>query len=229
MIDLLEISKKYITHKTKQDFMHLYKNYFESFRNKKLNLLEIGIDKGNSLRVWREFFSNANIIGIDIEKKDFKIDGVDFFIGDQSNLNFLKTVINKYKTFDIIIDDGSHFTKHIITSFNILFPYLNENGMYIVEDLQTSYIPRYGGSRFKLNKKNTSMNFFKRLSDSVNYEQYDKPFIKKNFYDGKIKSIHFHQNIIFVSKGNSINYYHPNPIKNTFLSYIKKIFSKLFD
>lgn len=229
MIDLLEISKKYITHKTKQDFMHLYKNYFESFRNKKLNLLEIGIDKGNSLRVWREFFSNANIIGIDIEKKDFKIDGVDFFIGDQSNLNFLKTVINKYKTFDIIIDDGSHFTKHIITSFNILFPHLNENGMYIVEDLQTSYIPRYGGSRFKLNKKNTSMNFFKRLSDSVNYEQYDKPFIKKNFYDGKIKSIHFHQNIIFVSKGNSINYYHPQPTKNTFLSFIKKILSKFFD
>lgn len=229
MIDLLEISKKYITDKTKKDFIHLYKNYFETFRNKKLNLLEIGIDKGNSLRLWREFFTNANIIGIDIEKKDFTIDGVDFFIGDQSNLNFLKTVINEYKTFDIIIDDGSHFTKHIITSFNILFPYLNEDGMYIVEDLQTSYIPRYGGSRFKLNKKNTSMNFFKRLSDSVNYEQNDKPFIKKNFYDGKIKSIHFHQNIVFLSKGNSINYYHPDPTKNTFLSFIKKIFSKLFD
>ena len=229
MLDLLEISKKFITDSTKYDFLLLYKNYFETFRNKKINLLEIGIDKGNSLRLWREFFFNANIIGIDIEKKDFKIEGVDFLIGDQSNLNFLKKVTNKYNAFDIIIDDGSHFNEHIISSFNYFFPYLNKDGIYIVEDLQTSYIPRYGGSRFKLNKKNTSMNFFKRLSDSVNYEQYDRPFIKKNFFDGKIKSVHFHQNIVFVYKGNSINYYHPDPPKNNFLSFIKRIFSKFFD
>ena len=61
--------------------------------------------------------------------------------------------------------------ENIIASFNFLFPYLNDNGIYVVEDLQTSYIPRYGGSRINLNKKNSSMNFIKSLSDSINYEK----------------------------------------------------------
>ena len=67
-----------------------------------------------------------------------------------------KLLIEKLKNFDIIIDDGSHQSKHIISSFKFLFSYLNNNGIYVVEDLQTSYQPRNGGSRFYLNKKSLS-------------------------------------------------------------------------
>ena len=229
MSDLIEIGKKYPTNKNKSGFIEIYQKYLNDFRNKEINFLEIGIDKGDSLRIWRDFFPKANICGLDIEKKDFKIDGVDFFIGDQSDKIFLSKLVNKYKNFDIIIDDGSHLSNHIITSFNFLFPFLNNDGLYIVEDLQTSYIPRYGGSRVRLNKKNTSMNFFKRLSDSINYEHFDRPFFKKNNFDGKIKSIYFYQNITLIRKGESVKYYHPSKPKNTFLDLIKKFFSKFFD
>ena len=115
----------------------------------------------------------------------------------------MNKLAEKYGNFDIIIDDGSHVSRHIINSFNHLFDHLSKNGLYIVEDLQTSYIPRYGGSRINLIKKNSSMNFFKSLSDSINYENYDKPFFKKSRFDGLIKSVHFYQNIVFIFKGKS--------------------------
>ena len=228
MSDLLKIGKKYPSSKNRFGFIEIYEKYFNEVKNEKLNILEIGIDKGDSLRIWRDYFPNAKICGLDIDKKDFKINGVEFFFGDQSDKNFLKTIIDKYNSFDIIIDDGSHISKHIITSFNYLYPYLNDNGLYIIEDLQTSYIPRYGGSRLRLNKFNTSMNFLKRLTDCTNYEHYDRPFFKKNKFDGLIKFVHFYQNIVFVKKEISKKYYHPDKINNSLINLIKKLFSKFF-
>ena len=158
-------------------------------------------------------------------EKNITIDNVEILIGDQSDYSFLQTVVSKYKNFDIIVDDGSHQSKHIISSFKFLFPYLSKNGIYVIEDLQTSYIPRYGGSRFNLNKKKSSMNFLKSLTDSINYENNDKPFFKKTSFDGNIKSIYFHQNIVFVNKGESTNYYYKDIKKNTFTDNLKKIIS----
>lgn len=229
MNDLIDIGKQYPSSKNKFGFIQIYKNYFSDFKNKKFNLLEIGIDKGDSLRIWRDFFPNANICGLDIDKKEFKINGVEFFFGDQSDKNFLKLITDKYKTFDIIIDDGSHVSKHIISSFEYLFSYLNNDGLYVIEDLQTSYIPRYGGSRIRLNKKNTSMNFFKKLSDSVNYEHYNRPFYKKNKFDGMVNSVNFYQNIIFIRKGITKKYYYTKNVKNSFSEIIKGFLAKFFD
>ena len=152
-MSLIDIGKKYPSSKNISGFIELYEKYFSSLKDLKINILEIGIENGDSLRIWREYFPNAKICGIDIVKKNFKIKNVDILQGDQSNYNFLKSLINNYKKFDIIIDDGSHQAKHIIASFNFLFPCLNDNGIYVIEDLQTSYFPRYGGSRINLNKK----------------------------------------------------------------------------
>ena len=161
--------------------------------------------------------------------RNIKINNTEIFIGDQSDNSFLKMITNKYKTFDIIIDDGSHQSKHIISSFKFLFTYLNENGFYVVEDLQTSYQPRYGGNRFKLNKNNTSMNFLKRLTDSINYEHKDKPFYSYSQFDGFIKSIFFHQNIVFVTKGKSKKYFFNEIKKNTFSDKFKKFISFFYN
>ncbi len=228
MSDLIEIGKKYPSSKNRFGFIKIYEKYFNEIKNDKLNILEIGIDKGDSLRIWRDYFPNANICGLDIEKKNFEIKNVELFFGNQTDNVFLQSIIDKYKMFDIIIDDGSHISSHIISSFNYLYPFLNDNGFYVVEDLQTSYIPRYGGSRLRLNKFNTSMNFFKRLADCINYEQNDKPFFSKNRFDGLVKSIHFYQNIIFIKKAKSENFYHPIKKETSFLNYLKKLFSKIF-
>ena len=227
-MNLIEIGKKYPSSKNISGFIQLYEKYFTPLRDSKINILEIGVDNGDSLRIWREFFSKANICGIDIDKKNFKINNTNILQGDQSDLNFLKSLVSEYKKFDIIIDDGSHQAKHIIASFNYLFNYLSDNGLYVIEDLQTSYIPRYGGSRINLKKKKSSMNFIKSLTDSINYEKNNRPFFKKNKFDGLIKSINFHQNIVFIYKGESVNYFYNQDFKETFSDQIKKFLSKFF-
>tara|TARA_B100000959_G_scaffold267678_1_gene311460 strand:+ start:150 stop:833 length:684 start_codon:yes stop_codon:yes gene_type:complete len=225
---LIEIGKKYPSSKNVSGFIELYEKYFADFKDKKINILEIGIGDGDSLRIWREYFVNANICGIDIDKKNFIIDNVEILIGDQSDHSFLQTVVNKYHKFDIIIDDGGHISKDIIFSFNFLFPFLNDRGIYVVEDLQTSYLPRFGGSRLNLNKKKTSMNFLKSLTDSINYEHGDKPFFSKSLFDGKIKSVNFYQNIAFIYKGRSTNYFYNQDNKPSVSDKIKKIISYFF-
>ena len=227
-MNLIEIGKKYPSSKNISGFIQLYEKYFTPLRDSKINILEIGVDNGDSLRIWREFFSKANICGIDIDKKNFRINNTNILQGDQSDLNFLKSLVSEYKKFDIIIDDGSHQAKHIIASFNYLFNYLSDNGLYVIEDLQTSYIPRYGGSRINLKKKKSSMNFIKSLTDSINYEKNNRPFFKKNKFDGLIKSINVYQNIVFIYKGESVNYFYNQNFKETFSDQIKKFLSKFF-
>ncbi len=228
MSNLIDIGKKYPTSKNRSGFVELYEVFFEHYKTKKINILEIGVDNGDSLRLWREYFPNANICGIDIKAKQFEINKVDILCGDQSDNLFLKSVVDKYKNFDIIIDDGSHISKHIISSFKFLFKYLNKDGLYIIEDLQTSYITRYGGSRINLKKNNTSMNFIKKLTDSVNYEHHDRPFYSKTSYDGLIESVQFFQNIVFIKKGDSKKYFYPDKPKKTFVDYLKKFISLFY-
>jgi len=228
MNDLIEIGKKYPSSKNVTGFLEIYENYFKELKEKEINILEIGVENGDSLRIWRDYFRKANICGLDIVKKDFTINNVEILRGDQSDHKFLDTVIEKYKKFDIIIDDGCHVSKYIINTFEHLFDYLSDGGLYIIEDLQTSYIPRYGGSRINLNKKNTSMNFIKSLSDSINYEHNDKPFFKKKKFDGLIKSVHTHQNISFIEKGNSLQYFHPEIKEENLLNKFKKIVSYFY-
>ena len=86
---------KYLSNKNKFGLIDIYQKYFEDFRSKKFNLLEIGIDNGDSLRIWKDYFPNSHICGIDIIKKDFIIDNVDFYFGDQSNISFLKSLTDK--------------------------------------------------------------------------------------------------------------------------------------
>ena len=225
MNKLTDIGKKYPTSKNISGFVEIYENLFKDLKDREINILEIGIENGDSLRLWRDYFKHANICGIDIVKKEFKIDKVDIMCGNQTDLVFLDGVIKKYNRFDIIIDDGSHLAKHIIKSFSYLFKFLSNDGLYIVEDLQTSYIPRYGGSRVNLNKKGTSMNFIKSLTDSINYEHNDKPFYKKKIYDGNIKYVHFFQNLAVIKKGESLKYYYKKKDKKNLIEKLKKILS----
>jgi len=224
MSDLIEIGKNFKTTKNRTGFLPIYEKYFHNYKNKKINILEIGIDDGGSLKLWRKYFPNANIVGLDIFPKDFEINGVKMFQGDQSNISDLKKITTEYKNFDIIIDDGSHVSKQTIKSFQYLFDFLKKDGLYVIEDLQTSYLPNFGGSRINL-KKNTTMNFVKSLSDSINYELNDRPFFKKKKFDGDIKYVHFFQNIVFIKKGKSNHYFYNKSVKNSFINKIKKIIS----
>lgn len=181
MIDPL--SRLAIQHGTDKYGYHDYTpNYFDLFQHiadKPIKLLEIGVggygseDRGGeSLATWRDFFTNAQIIGIDIQKKALDLgDRVHILQGSQVDPDFLKELVQDYGPFDIIIDDGSHRNEHVVDSFHILFPTLNPGGIYVVEDTQTAFMPRFGGS-IDLEHPNTIGLFATYLKKMMGQPQY---------------------------------------------------------
>ena len=203
---LTSIAENYKTDKLELGYIKIYEYYFEKIRDEKLQILEIGIADGKSLLSWSEYFKNSTIVGIDIHKINLKEKGLNkenikVHQGSQSDEIFISELLNKYKYFDIIIDDGSHLKKDVIKSFHLLFPSLNDDGLYIVEDMQTSYNHFFGGNPFDLKYANSHMNFFKHLTDRLNYQEIADPFYKKNIYDSEIINISFYHNLVFVRKG----------------------------
>jgi len=136
------------------DYTPNYYKLFKHLRNKPIRLLEIGVggyqdaDRGGeSLEVWRDFFPKAKVIGIDIQTKEMDLgDRVQILKGSQVDPDFLRQLVADHGPFDIIIDDGSHQNLHVVTSFELLYPTLAPGGIYVVEDVQTSFFPRFGGS-----------------------------------------------------------------------------------
>lgn len=141
MESLISIFDKYNSDKNSSfhNYCRQYDNLIKDYRNKSINFLEIGVFKGESLKIWREAFPNAKkIVGIDINPvcKMYENTEKNIFveIGDASNKDFIAYLEKQYGPFDIIIDDGSHTNKDIIVSFELLFPKMNDDGLYIVED-----------------------------------------------------------------------------------------------
>lgn len=206
---MLKSFKKFKSDKILHGYINIYSKYLSHLKNKKLKILEIGVADGKSILSWNNFFKKSKIIGIDLKKiniKDLKLDKKNIFIhqGSQSDTTFLKMLIKKYKNFDVIIDDGSHFPNDVKTSFNVLYPSLKKGGFYFVEDLQTSYIHFFGGNPFDLNYSNTHVNFFKKLVDRIHFKEIANPFYIKKKYDGEIFSIAFYRNLLVINKNTDL-------------------------
>ena len=204
--NLKKIAETYKSDKIEHGYIEIYESYFHKLKEDNLIILELGIADGKSLLTWSDYFKNSKIVGIDIhkiniEEKNLNRNNIDIYQGSQSNEKFISEIISEYKEFDIIIDDGSHLSKDVKKSFQLLFPALKNKGLYVVEDIQTSYNHFFGGNPFDLKYSNSHMNFFKHLTDSLNYQEIANPFYIKNKYDGKITNISFYHNMIFVKKG----------------------------
>jgi len=136
-------------HKWTQYFA-VYRDVFGSLTSHPMRILEIGVYKGSGLRLWRRYFSHPDtlVVGIDIEpicaQFDSPNEGIRVRIGSQADPKFLQSIIEEFGPFDLIIDDGSHRSSHMITSFNCLFADgLKESGIYFVEDLHANYWPAW--------------------------------------------------------------------------------------
>jgi hypothetical protein len=147
-----------IVHGTDKYGYHDYTpNYFRvlgHLRDRPLSLLEIGVggyadeDRGGeSLVVWRDFFPQAQVTGLDIQRKSLSLGPrVKVMQGSQIDPALLNQVVAERGRFDVIIDDGSHRNEHVVESFRLLFPGLAPGGIYLIEDVQTAFFPRFGGS-----------------------------------------------------------------------------------
>jgi len=211
---LYKLSLKYSPTKRRHDYLKRYNYHFYPIREKVKKILEIGVDRGESLAMWEEYFPNAEIHGLDINKECLKYNKgrVKITIGDQSNQIFLDKFAKENQFFDIIIDDGSHMHDHIIKSFTSLYPYVNNGGYYVVEDVINNY---------------DTTNFFTRYAFGINYyptnqatveEPGYKEFDLKNCEDIKnAVGLTFYRHLIFLKKGF-------NPEENPFKNIVEKKF-----
>ena len=143
MLDTL--FNKYGCDKAKKHHYHtVYESEFDSLRNEPINILEVGVFKGDSIRAWLDYFPNATIYGIDLFKRvsieDIDVlhdDRVKFIKADSTNIG-VRSQIKKYWPrirFDIIIDDGLHTPDANAKTLHNLYPLLKKNGRYYVEDV----------------------------------------------------------------------------------------------
>jgi hypothetical protein len=188
-----------------------YQNHFAHLRKNAMNILEVGIggydvpeEGGASLRMWKAYFPNSQIFGLDIcDKSPHDEDRIKTFKGSQVDLKFLDEVCQSTGTLDIVIDDGSHLNEHVLTTFAHLFPQLAPNGIYVVEDTQTSYWPNFKGSSENLGDTRTSMGFFKSLIDCLNHMEFSIENYSPTYYDRHIVGMHFYHNLVFIQKGDN--------------------------
>lgn len=122
-------------------YFDVYERHFGPYRSHPVTMIEIGVYRGGSLRMWRDYFApGSRIIGIDIDPAcaAFAGDGIEVFIGDQADPAFLRNVLAQTGPPDIVLDDGGHDMRQQIVSFETIYPAMRTPGVYMVEDAVTS-------------------------------------------------------------------------------------------
>lgn len=199
------------------NYTEVYSQYLDKYRNQPIKFLEIGIFEGRSVKLWEKYFPLGQLYFIDITDRHLKYrsERSKYYFLDQANRDELLEFISKVGgDFDVIIDDGGHRMEQQIVSFKTLFPYVKSGGLYIIEDLHTSYWKDFGGNGSPKDPKageGTAVHFLQGLIDDVNYvgastakASHDHiPQTMSNSlseYQKDIYSIHFYDSLCIILK-----------------------------
>lgn len=188
------------------NYTEVYAKYLAPLREKRIKFLEIGISEGNSVKMWEQYFPNAELHFMDItlHKVKYHSGRSIYHLADQESTVDLKRFIRETQGgFDIILDDGGHTANQQIISFQALFPHLNSGGIYIIEDMHTSY--------WDCKPENSGIAYFKTLIDELNYvgaktgrgsrrNLSEQVLSALNLHQKEIDSIHFHTSLVIVIK-----------------------------
>jgi len=202
---LNDIAQSYDTDKgpSCHNYMMAYEMHFAPLRDQARTVIEIGVLRGGSLKMWREYFSSAVIYGIDRNPACLSHEGdrIRVFIGDQGDRAFLSSMVSSISNdIDIIIDDACHIASVYRTSFEFLFPFVRSGGWYVIEDVNydlsedasafQSYVMDGAqlGRRMCCGDRGKTLQIHPGLSDDLTMVQ------------RSIESVHIHNNIIFIRK-----------------------------
>jgi hypothetical protein len=211
--DLSELAVRYGTDKwgAMHQYPRHYQRHFSPLRNDRLKVLEIGVGGfldpsrgGASLRMWKHYFPRALVYGLDILDKG-AVDGprLTTIQADQSDDAELARIAERYGPFDIVIDDGSHISRHIIATFRTLFPHVAPDGLYVIEDLQACYWPEvFEGSDTDLSDPAYTVGFLKTLLDGLHHEDFLRDDARSpQPTDACISGVHVYRNLAVIEKG----------------------------
>lgn len=210
---LLRLSGSDKHHPDGHRFGHTYARHFARFRYRRIKLLEIGIGGnasavgGQSLNAWQAYFPRGRVVAFDVESKQgLARPGICIYQLDQSSASDLVALQQQEGPFDIIIDDGSHLSRHQIFTFHRLFDALNEGGLYIIEDVMTSFwsFANWDGAHIDNPAfTSTCIGYFLALVPYLNADEFesgravDAEMVR---LAGKIGSIQFEKGLIIIER-----------------------------
>lgn len=197
------------------NYADIYQAFLHHRRVEPINLLEVGLGVtgpnwradvvhgrnttgGASLKMWADYLPNARITGLDINPAKFlDTDRITTYQVDQGSRSQLSSFLQQHPdpSFDIIIDDGSHRGDHQQITLEMLFPYLNPDGLYFIEDLNDFGFGGRKGSRHGAENTITTRDFFKRLEQT-----------------GKIAEPNAFESTTFLADIADIMFYSPRPM-----------------
>ncbi|AUX68151.1 hypothetical protein CHX26_00245 [Porphyrobacter sp. HT-58-2] len=180
-------------------YLPIYDRIFGKYVDQPIRFLEIGVFRGGSLNLWREFFGPAaTIYGVDIDPACAAFDGISgqVRIGSQDDPEFLRRVVEEMGGVDVVLDDGSHVSSHQRASFEALFPLVSDGGLYVIEDLHTAYWPSYEGG---LGRPGTGIEILKDQVDAMHQHYYTQG-VNTSENIPQIESIQFFDSIAVVEK-----------------------------
>ena len=200
-------------------YHRFYHDILHHLRDSSFNMLEIGVERFHSIDMWKQYFPLAMIYAIDINV-EYKDERICIFKGDQSKKEQLEELVPKIPKCSFIIDDGSHVPEHQLLTFDIFFSnVLEDGGVYIIEDIETSYWKSreiFGyPTRYGYGHPNSVIEKFKLVLDFLNSKYLskdDKTLLldRVNFFSLStlcaISSITFAQNCIIIKKKHQYEY-----------------------
>jgi hypothetical protein len=171
----------------KHNYTHVYESHLSGMRNKPVNLLEVGVACGASLKMWSLYFPYGKITGVDIRPECADLckgyPDISIKIADA-------TKERMFGDWDVIIDDGSHMPGHIVKTFLLNWPWLKSGGLYFVEDLRCTYHPGYV-VRFPVEEEDRDRGKFTKLVDEL---------MRRCDAGGDVKAIHYTPQMLVVEK-----------------------------
>jgi 23S rRNA U2552 (ribose-2'-O)-methylase RlmE/FtsJ len=182
-------------------YFEIYHRHLARFRGKPVTILEFGVSHGGSLQMWRSYFGRkAKIYGVDIDPRCTKLGGrrTKVFIGDQEDRVFLQSIADEIGPVDVLIEDGGHTMGQQIATFEVFYPQMVSDGVFLIEDLHTSYWESYGGG---YRRPGTFIEYAKGLTDQLNaWHSREDGFVVDEF-TRTTKSVHFYDSIIVFERG----------------------------
>ena len=183
----------------------IYDRHFADYRDQPINILEIGVLKGGSMRLWEKYFPKANIYGIDIDEEcqQYESNRTKIFIGDQGDVSFLRNIKAKIPRIDIIIDDGSHRAKDQKITFEEMYYHLKTPGVYLIEDIELNY-----WKNKDLNSPDNFMTHMKNKIDELNIRKTMPAKVSQSYpfkdtevrFTNSTNNISFYDNVVVLEK-----------------------------
>jgi hypothetical protein len=182
-------------------YIEVYDVYFNKYRGKEINILEIGVSQGGSLEMWKKYFGDKmHLYGIDINPrcKELEDEQVTIFIGEQEDRNFLNDLKSEIPKIDIVIDDGGHTMIQQIVTFEEMFSHVKDDGIYLCEDTHTSYMDAFHGG---YKKKNTFIEYSKNFIDYINaWHSENKNKLDVTDFTRSTYALHFYTGMVVIEK-----------------------------